>query len=749
MSVASSSLVSPSRTNSLMVRLAPYLVEALCELARAVRDKTHAQTEVSGLLFGSSGDGVVAVEALKTFKDSGPGSDLARRERMEKAFESTMAQANGDAEFSAFRLLGWFSLRGSGGLISSDVEFHNRHFKNLDEISLVVWREGDTQVTAELYARSEGGKLTSEDYRWSSVRLSTELRRVSQPVDLVMRLRLNEDSYLRTYATSERNERREEWKKIAATAKRTMLSLLPGRGRPDQYTGGNLDQPAASNGVSAKRPFDSRTLFRHTEHQPLLPPERPAPALTVASSLRGSVTVPPPAEITKAVAPFEGGRIAKQPAFPEISGLPMVINRKPPAKAVPWLSMALVFMLFSGVTFAVLALKGIGSGSGKLSQIMQVLFPGTDLELRAEGRGDRLLLTWNRKNAMVASASTAVLAISDGTQRFEKRLDAAQIADGSVLYKPLSGDVTFRLQVVGADQGIAVASLRVLDATNPASHDGPILDLSNPGAATPPAPTAAQTTPPPLETRVPGATAEMPAGNRTSANQVVPTLPVANRTAIPHYSAPSVTKPVPEATTTVFRQAREVPKPVVPAPSATQQQQQQQPSQQPEQTAAQQPSTQAPAVPKPAPPQQQQPAARTPATTPQTSGTEIKGWDPNISESKAPAAATQTEAQQQTAAADSKAVVFIGPKVLLQVMPNTRNLTPGSITQTTRVEVEVRVDNSGHVKAAHLLNNNVKNQLGAAAVAAAKQWTFQPATLRGQKVESDHTIVFEFRPEGQ
>ena len=566
-----------------------------------------------------------------------------------------------------------------------------------------------------------------------------------------MRLRLNEDSYLRTYATSERNERREEWKKIAATAKRTMLSLLPGRGRPDQYTGGDLDRPEASNGASAKRPFDSRTLFRHTDQQPLLPP---APALAVAGSLRSEVTAPPLPETTRAVAPFEGGQIAKQLAFPEISGLPMVINRKPPAKAVPWLSMALVFMLFSGVTFAVLALKGIGSGSGKLSQIMQVLFPGTDLELRAEGRGDRLLLTWNRKNAMVASASTAVLAISDGTQRFEKRLDAAQIADGSVLYKPMGGDVTFRLQVVGADQGIAVASLRVLDATNPAGHDGPILDLSNPGATTPAA--AAQTTPPAMESKVPGATAEMPAGNRTGANQAVPTLPVANRTTLPHYNPPAVPKQAPEATTTVIRQARELPKPVVPPPSATQQQQQP-PQQQPVQTAAQQPSTPAPAVPKPAAPQQlqqqqqqqqqQQPASRTPATTPQTSGTEIKGWDPNISENKAPATSQPTDTQ--AVAPDSKAVAFIGPKVLLQVMPNTRNLTPGSITQTTRVEVEVRVDNSGHVKAAHLLNNNVKNQLGAAAVAAAKQWTFQPATLRGQRVESDHTIVFEFRPEGQ
>ena len=70
------------------------------------------------------------------------------------------------------------------------------------------------------------------------------------------------------------------------------------------------------------------------------------------------------------------------------------------------------------------------------------------------------------------------------------------------------------------------------------------------------------------------------------------------------------------------------------------------------------------------------------------------------------------------------------------------------ITEVTRVEVEVRIDTTGHVKAAHLTNPNVKSALGSAALAAAKQWTFQPASLRGQHVDSDHTIVFEFRPEG-
>jgi outer membrane biosynthesis protein TonB len=52
---------------------------------------------------------------------------------------------------------------------------------------------------------------------------------------------------------------------------------------------------------------------------------------------------------------------------------------------------------------------------------------------------------------------------------------------------------------------------------------------------------------------------------------------------------------------------------------------------------------------------------------------------------------------------------------------------------------------------AHVLNENAnsKGALSGAALAAARQWTFQPATLQGEKVESEHTIVFEFRPETQ
>jgi TonB family protein len=141
--------------------------------------------------------------------------------------------------------------------------------------------------------------------------------------------------------------------------------------------------------------------------------------------------------------------------------------------------------------------------------------------------------------------------------------------------------------------------------------------------------------------------------------------------------------------------------------------------------------------------------SRSNSSPPVTSNTAINGWDPNLPEKKV-ATPEEVPAQQQAAPPpDAKMVTFIGPKVLLQVMPNIRNISSSSVGDVTRVEVEVVVDTNGRVSSARLLSPNVKGQLASAALSAARQWTFQPATLRGLRVESNHAIVFEFRPGDQ
>jgi TonB family protein len=64
-----------------------------------------------------------------------------------------------------------------------------------------------------------------------------------------------------------------------------------------------------------------------------------------------------------------------------------------------------------------------------------------------------------------------------------------------------------------------------------------------------------------------------------------------------------------------------------------------------------------------------------------------------------------------------------------------------------RVEVQVIIDRTGKVIKADVLpgNRKVSAAVASAALAAAKSWTFEPARLRGQPIESAHTIVFDFR----
>lgn len=104
-----------------------------------------------------------------------------------------------------------------------------------------------------------------------------------------------------------------------------------------------------------------------------------------------------------------------------------------------------------------------------LSETAQNRVPaGRDLGLRVGSQGDRLVLTWNRQSSPLLYAARGVLMIQDGSQHREVLLDASQLGDGSVSYKPISNDVSFRLEVRGPD-GLSVAGIRVLDGSSVAA----------------------------------------------------------------------------------------------------------------------------------------------------------------------------------------------------------------------------------------------------------------------------------------
>lgn len=91
-------------------------------------------------------------------------------------------------------------------------------------------------------------------------------------------------------------------------------------------------------------------------------------------------------------------------------------------------------------------------------------------------------------------------------------------------------------------------------------------------------------------------------------------------------------------------------------------------------------------------------------------------------------------------------VAYIPPRPLRQVMPDVKMAGPGLAARAGRVEVQVSIDEEGHVKDVRpVLNAKTTGLVLNAAIAAARQWVFQPATLHGKPVAAEHRIVFDFQ----
>ena len=125
----------------------------------------------------------------------GTHSELARRERWEKAYKTALEESKNDPELAGFEVVGWFSYRTGSGLLSSDVVFHNQHFRRPDDLAVIIWREDATQLTTEVYAKSDADPMTSDDYRWATVRLSTDIRHIREPIALSMRAKVSGDAF--------------------------------------------------------------------------------------------------------------------------------------------------------------------------------------------------------------------------------------------------------------------------------------------------------------------------------------------------------------------------------------------------------------------------------------------------------------------------------------------------------------------------------------------------------------------------
>jgi TonB family protein len=84
------------------------------------------------------------------------------------------------------------------------------------------------------------------------------------------------------------------------------------------------------------------------------------------------------------------------------------------------------------------------------------------LALSVKPDGTELLLTWNKDCEAIADATHGVLSISDGDRHEHYDMDANQLRTGSIVWAPVTGDVSFKLEVTGKNQTTTTESVRSL-----------------------------------------------------------------------------------------------------------------------------------------------------------------------------------------------------------------------------------------------------------------------------------------------
>ena len=619
------------------VRLAPQFVNRLC----ARLETAHAMPDgVSGLLFGTTHDDVIVVQAFRSLMDSEIAAIEAGQLRFDDAVAALARAAETDPALSPLDRVGWYTFRPLGGLHEADIAFHSRQFPAMSDIALVIRRADAGQLLFEFYTRGEEGLLTENEHRWGASKLSPR-QTVSGPIEIALLTRVG-----RERATPA--ETRVPFE--ASEPRRDLFSVL--RRQEQRLT--ETRQPAAPK----------RRLIT-TGNLPTLP-------AVVAAPKRGSV---------------------------------------------PWFSSAILFALAAGGTFAILVWHGLPSST--FGSFWQAILPDTGLNLRVEGQGDRVLLSWNRRNSVVRSADGGLLHIDDGMQHRDVRLDAAQVENGAVLYRPRSDDVSFRLDVHGQDGRTIKESLRVLDSGGRPSQ---ALDVTS--GTTPPVTPAAST----------NATADTPhvwqriAG--TSTITVPPPTP-------PSLEAPANLNPIGSAQKFDLSRlsAPALPDANSPAPavsSAT-------PSGAPSTTPTERTASQEQPVP------QNADAAAASARPPTTGSEQQLSSLPSQSAPvhQLPSFPSQTQAPAQPISPLGR---YTPPKPVRQVLPDISLLPPSIIASTGQIDIIVTVDKTGRVTQANVQPHGRRPPppMAAAALRASRDWLFEPARLDGKAVISEHTIVFQF-----
>ena len=170
-------------------------------------------------------------------------------------------------------------------------------------------------------------------------------------------------------------------------------------------------------------------------------------------------------------------KVQEAPAFATIA--PPAANKNKKVRLMVAAALGML-VLVGGFLFVYPALLHRGDRGQTLAQQ-----DSSPLGLRIERTAGGLLLTWNNDSPVIQHASKVVLSITDGDRHENIDMDPNQVRTGKIVYPPISGDVSFQMEVTDAKQSRTTSeSLRVHDPRpSPlAAESAPAIQGPQPGA---------------------------------------------------------------------------------------------------------------------------------------------------------------------------------------------------------------------------------------------------------------------------
>jgi TonB family protein len=452
-----------------------------------------------------------------------------------------------------------------------------------------------------------------------------------------------------------------------------------------------------------------------------------------------------------------------------------VLPEPPPARRrTRWIALA---------TLGALLLLGAGGyqwwlvsrNRGASTSVVPATSP---LGLKVVRNGKDFEVSWDRLAPALQQSSGGTVTVSDGGIAHSVTLSPTQLREGRILYSPLFGDLSFRLEI---QQGARTQaeSVQVLswDANRPpelptnALPDSANALPNNNVASIQDVPLVAPPSPPPAHPLRPLPN-PAPADARASpAIRATPATGKAQPPALP--SAPAIAKPtapvaIPPKTasfTTATPKPPEEAKPaVVPqivpriAPAKSSPVAPMQPAPVVPVTALPQPeavvSREVPSEPAEIPSPVNSPVARSAEKppvppTPEVSPLPLREQLPP--ETKSEPASKSLPGPGQTQSPDPGYAPPVAVKRATPLLtPEVKRGLEGLHGSHLRLSVQVTVDTSGNVQNAQVLASgrnsvSVDKWIRSAALDAARRWKFRPGTLHGKVVPGDVTIEFNFQ----